>query len=123
MASIRDVIYRVDCVKDNTYTAEEKARWLIEVEGKIYREVLRSSEELQVKNYLANSDISLVVDPPYDSLYDYYLFAMIDFHNREGENYNNSYMMFNEKFNDFAKYRQRTHRPPDSGGIDTMGFF
>ncbi len=121
MVNIDDVIFRVDAVKANTFDRREKARWLMEVEGKIYREVLRCDGEIPV--YSEGNNISLTAEPPYDALYDYYLFAMIDFHNREGENYYNSYAMFNEKFNDFAKYLQRTHRPPNSGGFDTMGYF
>ncbi len=120
MVNIDDVISRVDALKANTFGSHEKARWLLELEGKIFREVLRCSEEIPV--YSTEDEVWLTVEPPYDVLYDYYLFAMIDFHNRETENYNNSYMIFNEKFNDFAKFFQRTHRPPDSGGFNTMGY-
>ena len=67
-------------------------------------------------------DVQLLAEAPYDDIYVYYLLAMIDFYNREPENYNNSYMMFNEKYNDFAKWWQRTHTPQKSGGFNTMGF-
>lgn len=121
MTNINGVIARVDAVKLNTYTEEEKARWLIELDGRIFREIMRGFGPLPPEKYPQDAEKELLVPSPYDVLYDYYLFAMIDFHNREVENYENSYAMFNDKYNDFAKAWQRTHVPPHSGGFNTMG--
>ncbi|MBQ6698393.1 MAG: hypothetical protein IJN09_05065, partial [Oscillospiraceae bacterium] len=123
MATINSVIARVDAVKINTYTAEEKARWLIELEGRIFREILRSFGEYPVSEYPADGERELITPSPYDTVYDYYLFAMIDFHNRETENYNNSIDAFNQRYDDFAKEWHRTHCAPHGGGINTMGAF
>lgn len=122
MITINSVIARVDAVKVNTYTAEEKARWLIELDGRIYREIFRCFGDYPVSEYPRDGDKELLVSSPYDVIYDYYLFAMIDFHNRETDNYANSFAMFNEKFTEFAKAWQRQNRPKDGGVIDTMGW-
>jgi hypothetical protein len=122
MVTINSVIARVDAVKINTYTAEEKARWIIELEGRIFREILRCFGEYPVSEYPRDGDRELIVSSPYDVVYDYYLFSMIDFHNRETENYENSFAIFNARYNDFATDWQRRNRPPDGGTIDTMGW-
>lgn len=122
MVTINTVISRVDSIKLNTYTAEEKARWIIELEGRIYREIMRGFGEYPVSEYPRDGDRELIATSPYDVIYDYYLFAMIDFHNREEGNYANSYDMFNEKYNEFAKAYQRSNRPSNGGEINTMGW-
>lgn len=117
------VIHRADELKRNTYSSEEKLRWLLEIEGKIFHEVMRCPGEFNYKEYMDNYDSKeLLLKPPYDLVYDYYLFSMIDFHNREFENYANSYAMFNEKFNEFAKAWQRKHPSPMPEEGDS-GFF
>lgn len=50
----------------------------------------------------------LLVPPPYDKMYKEYMFAMIDFNNREYDSYNNNMIMFNNTLDAFAKwYKQR----------------
>jgi hypothetical protein len=52
---------------------------------------------------------NLIVPEPYDKMYKEYLFAMIDFHNREYESYNNNVIMYNNTLEEFAKwYKQRS---------------
>lgn len=51
----------------------------------------------------------LIAQPPYDKMYHEYLFAMIDFNNREYESYNNNMIMYNNTLKDFANwYKQRS---------------
>ena len=53
----------------------------------------------------------LIVDPPHDKLYAYYLEAMIDFHNGEADRYANTMQLFNEAWDDFVSYICYTYAP------------
>ena len=51
----------------------------------------------------------LIASEPYDKMYKEYLFAMIDFNNREYESYNNNMIMYNTTLEAFANwYKQRS---------------
>ncbi|OUQ82427.1 hypothetical protein [Flavonifractor sp. An100] len=156
MPSINEIIERVGQLRPDAYDDSSKAGWLIELDGKIYREVILrhrltpgveahgpvgvcpecgSSEifydsgmdcsscqacrwsELPklVRSYPEDGDVPLLVPAPYDNLYSLYLMAQIDFHNREGENYNNSALAFNQAMDEFKKDYHRTHIPITTG--------
>ena len=53
----------------------------------------------------------LIVDPPHDKLYAYYLEAMIDFHNGEADRYANTMQLFNDAWDDFVGYICYTYAP------------
>lgn len=156
MPSINEVIERVGRVRPDAYDDSTKAAWLIELDGKLYREVILrhrassgtaaqgpaevcpecgstkiyydeamdcsscrecrwSSLPKLVHQYPEDGDEALLVGPPYDNLYDLYLLAQIDFHNREAENYNNSALAFNTAMDEYKKDYHRTHMPIGAG--------
>ena len=117
MPSINEVIERVDKVKLNGYEDTSKADWLMELDGKIYIEVFRETGPEPPRESPRDGDAELLVPRPYDNLYDLYLYAMIDFHNREISNYNNSTAMFNAALDEYKKHYHRTHLPPSAGGF------
>lgn len=53
----------------------------------------------------------MLIAPPYDLLYDHYLTAMIAWHMREYENYNNAAQLFNDTYNHWRAAYRRSHRP------------
>lgn len=67
--------------------------------------------------YPEDGDKPLLVEAPYDGLYDLYLFSKVDFCNRETENYNNSALAFNTALDDWRKQYHRTHLPIGAGGV------
>jgi len=107
MSTINKVLSRVDGLKVNPYSAEQKIAWISELDGKISLEVLK--QETAVAYTTANVDTELLVPPPHDNLYDYYLYAQIDFHNGDIGQYNNDMMLFHDAFSDWKKYRIRTN--------------
>jgi hypothetical protein len=50
---------------------------------------------------------NLIVPEPYDKMYKEYLFAMIDFHNREYESYNNNMIMYNATLEAFTNWHKQ----------------
>lgn len=61
--------------------------------------------------YPEDGDIPLLVEPPYDGLYDLYLMSKADFLNREPDNYNNSVQAYNAALDEYLKQYHRTHMP------------
>ena len=104
------VIVDVDAVKPNVYTDEDKYRWLAGLEGLLSAEVFQDPE-IRCPAVPEDADRPLRVEPPYDEVYRLYLMAMIDFHNREYGNYNNSITLFNTAYLAYEKYYNRTHKP------------
>ena len=103
MATMNKVIEYVDGVKPNAYTDEDKYNWLARLEGMIRLEVFKDAEATPIAIPDAADD-ELSVPFPYDDVYSLYVMAMIDFHNREYNNYNNSTMMFTERLEAFKRY-------------------
>ena len=50
------------------------------------------------KAFPEDGDKPLLVEAPYDGLYDLYLMSKVDFYNREADNYNNSALAYNARW-------------------------
>ena len=115
--TINDLITEVDDLKTNQYSDEQKVRWINEIEGRILDEIIRNrkireDEEIPDEVYYdeeIDMDTELLVKEPYSDLYRYYLFSMIDLSNEEYDRYQNSAVMFNNRYQSFADYWYRTH--------------
>lgn len=110
------VIENVDRVKVNTYGEEDKLRWISELDGIVHRLVFL---ELEAEPYKYPDDMytELVIPSPFDNVYALYIEAMIDFHNREYDHYNNAMQMFYSRFDDYRKAYIRENKPAPSGGF------
>lgn len=130
------VIEIVDRVKPNTYTEEDKLRWINELDGMVKRLVFQWDEkylknlEGKYKNgeitkeayeelinktkpyeYPEDMDRELLIPAPYDEdLYTLYVQTKIDFYNREYTNYNNTATMFEIRYDEYKKDYIRNHR-------------
>lgn len=114
MAVIRDVIARVDQNKPNAFDAEQKLRWLAELDGKIAADVmLQSIADVQQYNYTDPEamDWELLVRFPHDSIYDHWLAAQIDLANGEVDNYMNSMEAYNASYNNFVCWFASVYDP------------
>lgn len=108
MATINKVIARVDAVKPNGYGDEEKAAWVMELDGKVAVEVMGlPANQLGQEEW----DVELLAVAPYDNIYMLYVLAMMDFYNEEYGNYSNSMVLFNTAMEEYRKWYRRTHLP------------
>lgn len=103
------VIEIVDRLKPNSYSEEDKLRWLSELDGKVQRLVIQSDDVIQYA-YPDDMDRELLIPAPFDDVYGLYLESKIDYHNKEYGNYNNSAMMFEVRFDDYKKDYIRKHQ-------------
>ena len=114
---IDEILADVDEIKPNTYDDNVKLRWLSELDGKIFDQIILTHEhevpeegELTFEPYQSLSE-DLLVPFPYTDLYRHYLFAMIDYSNGETDRYQNSMVMFNASYQEFTNWYNRTHKP------------
>ena len=108
MTTVQEIIGRVDDVKPNAYSNAQKVAWLNELEGNIQLEIYLKKVDELTRLETVNDD--LLVPFPFDSIYNYYLQAMIDFHNGEYDRYENTYAMYNSKLEDYMVW-YTTHYP------------
>lgn len=118
--TIKECIDIVDTQKPNTYTVEDKVRWLSFIEAIIINEVLKTHEGYDGRYDLFDGyseeklSVSLVVPSPHDRLYTAYLKMKIDGENGETARYNNSVATYNAYMTEYRKYYNKTHMPLDA---------
>lgn len=99
----------VDRVRPNSYSEEDKLRWINELDGMTQRLVIQS-DKVEQYSYPEDMDKELLIPAPFENVYPMYLEAQIDYHNREYGNYNNSVMMFDSIYSEYKKAYIREHR-------------
>ncbi len=114
--TILEALADVDETKPNMFDDNMKIRWLSELDGKVYKEVILThehDEDLEpIKEYTeADMDKELLIPFPNTDCYRYYLYAMIDFANGETDRFSNSMLMFNNAYSTFEKDYNSTHAP------------
>ena len=115
-----EAINAVDALKHNTYSREDKIRWLSGLDGMVKRQIIDThiTEELvEYGGYDKNTppDTELLIPAPYDELYVWWLSAQIDYHNGEFLRYNNSVTLFNTGYSVYAELFHREHKPRMAG--------
>ena len=119
---IREVISQLRELKPNQYGDDVLLRWLSELDGQIYEDVLKTSEDAPPPPSLPYSverdlDTELLAAFPHDGLYASYLSMKIDYQNGEYNRYNNGMVMFNVAYQEFVDAWTRTHMPKQDGVI------
>lgn len=113
MSTFSEIIDRVNQNKPNSFDVTEMVRWLTELDGKIATEVMMMSVT-GVRNLPRGEETlncEALVSFPYEDLYDRYLEAMIDYHNGEFSNYQNSMEAYNWAYNRFLNWYLNTYDP------------
>lgn len=113
---ILEAITKIDTLKPNSYTQDEKIKWLSTLDGMIKSEIIdthEGGEGTQFNGYESDTslDTVLLVPSPYCDVYIRYLEAQIDYANAEYGKYNNSMAMYNSAYSSFERYYNRTHMP------------
>lgn len=95
---------------DKEYPDWLMLKFLNDCEGKVQTEFLHIAPEDCVRYGNFNfGSTELIVGPPHDKLYVFYLCAMIDFLNGEYDKYNNSMAIANACMSEWAAWYNRTH--------------
>ena len=109
---LKEAIRRADELRPNTLDEARKAAWVYELEGQL-AETRRAPPPARTWP----ADMALAMPPPYDTVYELYLCAMIDFANEETDLYADDMALFNQRYAEAIAFWRRTHRLPPSGGF------
>ena len=125
----------------------DMAKWLLELEGRMWNVLVETSvipwreeqpeepEEVgqqeipmvpltpawppaeRARIWPEDGDKPLLAPAPYDRVYDYWLISNIEFALREYTNYQNTYQMFNEAYQEFSAWFRRQFRTRTDHGF------
>ena len=114
--TIIEAINRVDALKPNSYSQDEKIGWLSKLDGTIKSEIIdthEGAESVVFEGYDSNTSLStiLLAPAPHDDMYIRWLGAQIDYANNEIGKYNNEMVMFNTLYAKYERYYNRNHMP------------
>ena len=118
--TIAEVISKVDELKPNTYSPEDKVEWLSTLDARVKSQIIdthKCHEPVFFYGYegLGDQEIELLVPAPFDEMYLRWLEAMIDYHNSDDDRYNNAIILFNNAYEGYKKHYTRTHMPISKG--------
>ena len=117
--TINQVIKAVDGIKPHSFSNDVLTMWLNEIEGMAQTDVmLIGIEELTTYTYDINKDTVLLVHPPHDKVYVYYLCAMIDFANNDYDRYENTMTLFNKFWGDYVRWYAMTYDPANGKAVE-----
>lgn len=114
--TIRQTIEAVDRLRPNQFSNEDKLRWLSELDGAVYHEILMQ-HEMQLPaftGYPPETDMdetTLLIEWPYDEIYRWYLEMKMDDANAEMTRYNNSAAKYNAYYQAYQNACNRLHMP------------
>ena len=114
--TIIEAINQTDALKPNTYSQEDKIKWLSNLDGIIKREIIDTHEgaesvAFEGYNEATELDTVLIVPAPYDDIYIKWLEVQIDYANADYGKYANSMVMYNTAYATFASYYNRNNMP------------
>lgn len=124
--TISKVLALVDEIDANTYDTKTKIGWLSKLDGQVFNDIILTHEHELVDDGTeegnlieptfsgynnASLDTELLIADTYSDVYTDYLMAMIAYSNGETERYQNSMIMFNSNYREYANWYNRTHKP------------
>ena len=114
--TIVEALHRIDELKPNSYSQAEKIKWLSSLDGVIKSEIIDTHEDgegIAFSGYADDAELTtvLLVPAPYDDIYLKWLEAQIDYTNGEYGKYNNSLIAYNDAYDLYQRYYNRTHMP------------
>lgn len=114
MTTVPEVLMEIGRVKPNQYTEDTLARWLSELDGRVWEDLLSNylpNEQMPSLPYSAGDALTKLLIPfPHDDVYIKWLTAQIDYHNADMDRYNNAMMMFQDAYQGFLDSYTRSHR-------------
>lgn len=117
--TVNTAIMRADELRPNAYSESEKTAWLSELDGKISLEIFKAEPQTRY-TYSQDADRELLVSHPHEDIYPLYIAAMVDFYNQDVSSYQNAMSMFNNRYDIFAKWYQRSNVPKHGGGFRNL---
>jgi hypothetical protein len=118
--TIAEAIARLDNLKFNTYSQEQKISWLSELDGRIKLKIIdthEGHEQISFSGYNQDTpkDTVLLVGSPFEDIYLRWMEAQVDYCNKEFDLYNSSITMFNAALTQLENHYNMHHMPLSRG--------
>lgn len=118
--TIIEAINKIDDLKGNTYSQDDKVEWLSRMDWMIKRLIIDTHEgadNVSYAGYDGRTDLHtvLLVPAPYDEIYLRWLEAQIDYANGEIDKYNVAITMYNTAFEAYENFYNRNNMPLNRG--------
>lgn len=110
--------------KGNSFNDELKVKWLSELDGSIYHDVIARHKNNKISampEYADDTSVELIAEAPFDVLYVYYLMAQIDLASSEINKYNASVSLYNTAYQNYRNHYRRNHQTVDTVPIKVGG--
>lgn len=113
--TINEAIDALDARKSNTFSRQEKIKWLSRLDGLLQKELVdtHTGGQESFAGYAESTDPQtvLLVPEPWDEIYLHYMQAQIDYLNGDLTRYTNSAALYNACLTDYKNHYNRTHAP------------
>lgn len=114
--TIQAAIDKLDTLKPNVISRQQKVAWLSDLDGMIWREVFLTHEDapdITFEGYDQDADPSttLLAPEPYTDVYQHYMAAQMDNVHRENAEYAKDMVLFNSAWQTLCDYWNRKHMP------------
>ena len=120
--TIDQALHTVNSLKPHNIERARLIDWLDRLDRRIFKDVISTHDPdattpAAFDGYDQNTDPDtvLLIPPPYDEAYRFYLEMEIDLTNREYESYNNNAALYAAAYGKYARAYHREHRPLRQG--------
>ncbi len=113
--TLGECIQRADALRPNAYSEEEKARWVLELEGELERDFFARYEGWTSPEKAPGRALTLLASGPFEELYVFRLLARLELADQEWESYNAYNALANQTLSEFKKAWHRTHTAKAAG--------
>lgn len=105
------IISRVDEIKPNSFTQEQKLDFISELDSHLFDDIIKpyNPDATEFVPYTSVSQ-DVIASDRYKDMYVFYIEAKIDFNNKENTDFNNDMVMYNNAYMEFNKAYIRNHR-------------
>ena len=114
--TIVQAVEQIDQLVHNTYTQEQKVRWLSDLDAMVKEQVIdthEGAEEVIFTGYDENTpmDTVLLIPAPYEEAYLHFLEGKICYYNGEQGKYNQAMQQHRAVFSAYVNRYNATHMP------------
>jgi hypothetical protein len=119
---VKEAIKIFDELMSNSFTTDDKRRWLSSIDGQIFEEIINKHENAAIESFSpyneGDMEKELLVDFPYDEdIYINFLEARAAKENFEIDKFNQAITLFNSAYMSFQNYYNSRHMPKSKGGF------
>ena len=114
--TVNEAIQRADALRMNTVSDEQKAAWVMDLDGQL-AEMFGVSPPV---NRWPEENRVLLMPAPHEEIYQLYLICKIDYYNQEMKLYANDIEVYHAALNEAQAWYRRWHRPVQAGNWVVM---